>query len=73
MFHDRSKHIDIKYHFIWYMVKRVAIRLHPIRVDEQVVDTIMRPLGKVKFLTLCEKFGVMERPMRVPNELDNKL
>ena len=27
VFHDRSKHIDIRYHFIWDCVQRGAVRL----------------------------------------------
>eukprot|EP00253_Pinus_taeda_P003201 PITA_03201 len=34
VFHDRSKHIDIRYHFIRDMVQRGAIRLHHIDTDE---------------------------------------
>eukprot|EP00253_Pinus_taeda_P014573 PITA_14573 len=34
VFHDCSKHIDIRYHFIRDMVQRGAIRLHHIGTDE---------------------------------------
>eukprot|EP00253_Pinus_taeda_P006448 PITA_06448 len=34
MFHNRSKHIDIRYHFIRDMVQWGAIRLHHIGIDE---------------------------------------
>eukprot|EP00253_Pinus_taeda_P003735 PITA_03735 len=51
VFHDRSKHIDIRYHFIQDMVQRGAIRLHHISTDEQVASILTKPLGKVKFLT----------------------
>eukprot|EP00253_Pinus_taeda_P021643 PITA_21643 len=34
MFHDRSKHIDIRYHFIWDMLQQGAIRLQHIRTNE---------------------------------------
>ena len=62
VFHDRSKHIDIRYHFIRDIVQRGAIRLDHIGTDEQVVDILMKPLGKVKFPTFREKFGIVERP-----------
>jgi len=51
VFHDRTKHIDIRYHYIRDMVQRGAIRLHHIGTDEQVADILTKPLGKVKFLT----------------------
>jgi hypothetical protein len=34
MFHDRSKHIDIKYLFIQYHVQRGDMRLFYIHTDE---------------------------------------
>eukprot|EP00253_Pinus_taeda_P003306 PITA_03306 len=51
VFHDRSKHIDITYHYIRDMVQQGAIRLQHIGIDEQVTDILTNPLGKVKFLT----------------------
>eukprot|EP00253_Pinus_taeda_P030695 PITA_30695 len=62
VFRDRSKHIDIKYHFIRDMVQRGAIRLHHIGTDEQAADILTKPLGKVKFLDFREQLGVVERP-----------
>ena len=62
IFHDRSKHIDIKYHFIRDMVQRGTIRLDHIGTDEQVADILTKPLGKVKFLTFRENLGIVERP-----------
>jgi len=62
IFHDRSKHIDIRYHYIRDMVQRGAIRLHHIGTDEQVADILTKPLGKVKFLTFREQLGVVQRP-----------
>ena len=34
VFHDRSKHIDIRYHLIRDMVQRGVIRLQHIKMDE---------------------------------------
>ena len=38
MFHDRRKHIDIRYHFIRDCVQRGAVRLDYIQTNEQMVD-----------------------------------
>ena len=65
MFHDRSKHIDIRYHFIQIMVQRGAVRLDHIGTKEQVADILTKPLGKVKFLTFRESLGIVERPYDV--------
>ena len=65
VFHDRSKHIDIRYHFIRDMVQRGAVRLDHIGIDEQVADILTKPLGKVKFLTFRKCLGIVERPYDV--------
>ena len=62
VFHDQSKHIDIRYHFVQDMVQRGVIRLNHIGTDEQIADILTQPLGKVKFITFCEKLGIMKRP-----------
>ena len=62
VFHNRSKHIDIRYHFIQDVVQRGAVRLDHIETDEQVADILIKPLGKVKFLTFRENLGIVERP-----------
>jgi len=62
VFHDCSKHIDIRYHFIRGMVQWGTIRFHHIGTDEQVADILTKPLGKVKLLTFREQLGVVERP-----------
>jgi hypothetical protein len=49
VFHDKSKHIEIKYHYICDMVQRGAIKLQYISTDEQVVDVLTKPLSRVKF------------------------
>ena len=38
VFHDRSKHRDIKYHFLRDCVQRGTIRLEYIHIVEQVAD-----------------------------------
>eukprot|EP00253_Pinus_taeda_P024341 PITA_24341 len=62
VFHDRSKYIDIRCHFIQDIVQRGAIKLRHIGTDDQVADILKKPTGKVKFLTFRERLGVVERP-----------
>lgn len=62
VFHDRTKHIDIRYHFIWDIVQQGAIRLHHIKTNEHVANILTKPLAKAKFLAFRERLGVMERP-----------
>ena len=49
VFHDKTKHIEVRYHYIWDMVHKGAIKLKYVRTDEQVVDVLTKPLSLVKF------------------------
>ena len=59
MFHDNSKNIDIKYHYIRDMVQRGAVKLQYVAMDEQIYDVLMKPLARVKFDYFREKLGVL--------------
>jgi hypothetical protein len=49
VFHDKSKHIEIRYHYIRDMVQRGSIKLQYVSTDEQVADVFTKPLSRVKF------------------------
>jgi hypothetical protein len=59
VFHDRSKHIDIRYHYIRDMVQRGALKLQYISTDEQVVDVLTKPLSHIKFENFQDKLGIV--------------
>ena len=60
VFHDRPKHIEIKYHYIGDIVQRGAVKLQYIRTDEQVADILTKPLSRLKFVYFRDKLGVVE-------------
>jgi hypothetical protein len=49
VFHDKLKHIEIRYHYIRDMVQRGVIKLQYVDTDEQVVDVLTKHLSHVKF------------------------
>ena len=59
MFHDKLKHIEIRYHYIRDMVQRGAIKLQYVGTDEQVADVLTKPLSRVKFEYFRENHGVV--------------
>ena len=59
MFHDKSKHIEIRNFYIRDMVQKVAIKLQYVSIDEQVVDVLTKPLSRVKFEYFLDKLGVV--------------
>ena len=63
MFHDNSKHIEIRYFYICDMVQKGAIKLQYVSTDEQVVDVLIKPLSRVKFEYFCDKLGVVRKDL----------
>ena len=61
VFHDRSKHIEIRYHFIHDRVQRGALKLQYISMDEQVADVLTKPLSRVKFEHFRDKLGIVRK------------
>ena len=49
MFHDKTKHIEVRYHFIWDMVQKRAVKLKYVPTEEQVADVLTKPLARVRF------------------------
>ena len=60
VFHDRSKHIEMRYHFIRDIVQRGALKLQYIRTDEQIADILTKPLTASKFVYFRDKLGMAE-------------
>jgi hypothetical protein len=44
VFHDRSTHIDMKYHYIRDLVQRKTVKLEYIATSEHVADILTKPL-----------------------------
>jgi hypothetical protein len=63
IFHDKSKHIEIRYHYICDMVQRGAIKLQYVSTDEQVTDVLTNPLSRVKFEHFRDKLGIVRKDL----------
>ena len=66
MFHEKSKHIEIKYHYIRDMVQRGALNLQYVAVDGHIANVLTKPLAKVNFEHFREKLGVIH--IEVPSK-----
>jgi hypothetical protein len=60
VFHDKSKHIEIKYHYIRDMVQRKAVHVQYLSTHEQVADFFTKPLSRTKFEYFRERLGMVE-------------
>ena len=58
VFHDKSTHMEIKYHYIRDMVQRGAVKLQYVAMDEQIANVLTKPLARVNFEYFREKLGV---------------
>jgi transposase InsO family protein len=58
--HDRSKHIDTRYHFIRDCVDRGEVDIDHVSTNEQLADILTKALGRVKFVELRQQLGVVE-------------
>ena len=58
--HDKSKHIEIKFHYIRDMVQRGAVELQYVAAEEQIADVLTKPLARVKFEYFIEILGVIQ-------------
>jgi hypothetical protein len=59
VFHDKSKHIEIQYHYIYDMVQRGAVKLQYVGTHERVADVLTKPLSRVKFEHFRDKLGIV--------------
>ncbi|GJT25495.1 hypothetical protein Tco_0895432 [Tanacetum coccineum] len=60
VFHERSKHIDTKYHFIRECVERDDIQVEFVSGDYQKADILTKALSKIRFLTMRQLIGLKE-------------
>jgi hypothetical protein len=58
--HDRSKHIDIKYHYIRKCYEDGMLDAQHVRTEEQLADILTKGLGYVRFIELRRSLGVIK-------------
>jgi hypothetical protein len=58
--HDRSKHIDTKFHFIRECIEEGKVEVQHIGTVEQLADIFTKALGRARFVELREAIGVIK-------------
>lgn len=71
--HGRSKHIDVRFHFLQDLVKDGVIELVFCGTKEQLADVMTKPLKLEDFLRLIEMLGVCEVTVKLRCEVTLKL
>ncbi|CAJ2633694.1 unnamed protein product [Trifolium pratense] len=64
VFHDRSKHIDTRYHYIRECVSKNDVKLEYVKTDDQVADIFTKPLKREHFVKLRYLLGVAKSSLR---------
>ena len=62
--HERSKHIETKYHYIWKSVEDGKISLEQIPTGDQLADIMTKSLARVKFQELRDRIGIVNIRLR---------
>jgi len=62
-FHDRTKHINTKYHLIRHHVEAKTIHLRHCSKNEQIVDIFIKAVGREKFEIFIMILGLTNIPL----------
>ena len=60
VFHERIKHIRIKYHFIRSCLEDGSIKADHISITDQLADILTKSLGRAKFEEMRERIGLRQ-------------
>ena len=63
MFHSRSKHIDVRYHWIRDVLESKQLKLEKIHTDDNASDMMTKALPNEKIVYYKKIIGVMEPPI----------
>ena len=58
--HDRSKHIDIKFHFLRECIVGGQIVIEFVETGRQLADILTKSLGRLRFIELRKMIGMDE-------------
>ena len=73
VFHDRSKHIDIRCHFIRHCVQHGAVQLQCVLTGDQVTGVVTKALGRATFIQFREQMGMVENPFQQQKQVISQI
>jgi hypothetical protein len=56
----RTKHIDVRFHYIRQEVNRSAIMVFKIPTEHQATDSLIKPLDRLKHTAFKQLFGIVD-------------
>lgn len=58
--HEKTKHIDIKLHFIRLVVSKAIVKLQKIHINANVIDMLTKPVSAAKIKMRLDLAGICE-------------
>jgi hypothetical protein len=71
VYHARTKHIEVHYHFIKEKVLAKEIDLIHVSTKDQIVDIFTKALGTHKLKKFRQMFGVLEVDLSLRGSVEN--
>jgi hypothetical protein len=58
--HSRTKHIDIRHHFLRDHETKGDIEIHHVSIEKQLADIFTKPLDESRFCVLCSELNILD-------------
>jgi hypothetical protein len=71
VFHDRLKHIEMRYHYVWDMVDKNILSIQYVSTKKQTTNILTKPPSLTKFVYFRDKLGVAENASLAEREWSN--
>jgi hypothetical protein len=68
VFHERNKHIQVRYHFIRSCLDEGSVRTNYINTQDQLADFLTKSLGRIKFQELHARIRIAQIPYKEPHK-----
>ena len=49
VYHARTKHIDVRYHFVWEIIEEGGVLVQKIKTDDNLADMLTKVVTTIKF------------------------
>ena len=72
VFHARTKHIEIDFHFVRDMVASKCLNVHFVSSTDQLADLLTKPISYSQFALLRTKLNVLFIPLGLKGRVKDK-
>lgn len=60
VYHDRSKHIDTRYHYIRDCIDKGIVDVEHVGTEHQLADILTKPLSRIRLVELRSRLGMVQ-------------